>query len=543
MTTQWRKKQPPPAEGVAQPLQVPRAALAPDPDQPRQTGVHEGLGPLTDSIKARGIIQPILVRPHPDPAARAATPYMIVVGERRWAAAGRAGLDEVPVFLLDRQLDSTELLMLQLDENEGDNRLELPLYDRARAVARALAIEGGSQAKFALRHRKSTAWVSYFLSLARAEGPLGEALREGRLRSQMAARGFQRLTPEDQRELLAWARQHDVAITLPATEKIASRRERRTRAAAQAGDAAGGAAPQASSTDAAAVPATPAPAAGTPASPATPAGGYATPACPPTPAPISLPATAPRAVAGVSAEPSARARQRIGSHEHLSAPPTAASPPELDRATRLDAGTALLSADSAPGPTAPSATASPGAASATATPDRPAGILAEPASPPLPPPPALLAATASARPDRAVSGTPGAPVLRYRAIAQPSSAPAPAPRLDVHPSAAPPPDVTVPPQPADTATPVLSSVPAPAPAPAARSAAAGLLAAASRGAAAPPPFRPAAGPDDAPGALHDAAGLVKIQLTFTQLQQLIRLLGHEPATTPRALVDQLLSLL
>jgi ParB/RepB/Spo0J family partition protein len=720
-TTPLRKKQPPPAEGVAQPLQVPRAALAPDPDQPRQTGVHEGLGALSDSIKARGIIQPILVRPHPDPAARAATPYMIVVGERRWAAAGRAGLDEVPVFLLDRQLSPAELLMLQIEENEGDNRQELPLYDRVRAIARAFAIEGGSQAKFALRHRKSTAWISYALSLARAEGPLGDALREGRLRNRLAARGFERLAPEDQRELLAWARQHDVAISLPATEKMAARRERRARAAAaQAASeadvatmpappdaaagvalksvppdhAAGGAAPSAPPDDTATSPAmlpssgsisTAAGAITTPASqpgggaaqPATlsPSGSTGTPAARPgsavapsatlpstpsiptapgatgTSAPrpgtaAALPATpagehlasgpstkptaiasalpAPRAIRNASGEQSAGSRQPTESGGRLSPPPTAAGAPEPDRAARLDAGTAPLPAVPAPAPVAPSATASPAAPTGTAAanrpaatdhpattdrlpaaaspaaanrpaaPDRPAaadrppavnrpaaqdrpaaadrppavnrpaaqdrpaaanspaardrpaaglaaGPAAGPASPPALSPPVALAATDPTSPDETAPGPPGAPVLRYRATAPPSSAAAPAPRLDPRPAAGSPAGGTFPPQPAAAASPVPTL--APMPPPETRSAAAGLLAAASRGAVAPPPPQhTASAPDDASGA-PAAAGLVTVQLTLDQLQNLVRRLGLEPAATPGALVDQLLTFL
>jgi ParB/RepB/Spo0J family partition protein len=227
----------PAAEGVAQPLAVPHGCLAPDPGQPRQCGIAEGLGSLVESIRAHGIIQPILARPHPDPAARAATPYMIVVGERRWAAAGRAGLETVPVVLLDRELSTGELLMLQIAENEGESRQELTLYDLARAVARAVEMEGVSQARFALRHRRSPGWLSQMLALAHAQGLLAEALRAGMLRGRLVAQTFGRLGEVEQRELMAQARRQGRPISLTAAEKLAERmeRERQRREAAAGG--------------------------------------------------------------------------------------------------------------------------------------------------------------------------------------------------------------------------------------------------------------------------------------------------------------------
>jgi ParB family chromosome partitioning protein len=221
----------PPAEAMAHPLLVPHAALAPDPDQPRKSDIDQSLESLVESIRVRGVIQPILVRPHPDPTARAATPYMIVVGERRWTAAGRAGRDEVPVFLLDHPLSPADLLMLQIEENDGDNRQDLSLFDLANAVSRAFELEGSSQTQFARRHRKSGAWVSYLLALSRAEGPVAEAMREGLLRGQLVARTFQRLTLAQQRELLARARKDGDPISLGAAEKLAGRSERRPQSA------------------------------------------------------------------------------------------------------------------------------------------------------------------------------------------------------------------------------------------------------------------------------------------------------------------------
>jgi ParB family chromosome partitioning protein len=225
------------AKGIAQPLRVPLAALAPDPDQPRQTGVDQDLDPLVASLRAHGIIHPLLVRPHPQRAAREGTPYMIVVGERRWTAAGRAGLQEVPVFLLDRELSAAERLMVQLEENDGDNRQELTLWDLATATARAFTLSGLSQADFSRQHGKSNAWLSYRLSLARAQGVFATALREGHLRGSLVARTFQRLTAEQQQELLDRARKDRVPVSLAAAEKLAARLDERSPRPRRAGAA------------------------------------------------------------------------------------------------------------------------------------------------------------------------------------------------------------------------------------------------------------------------------------------------------------------
>ena len=85
--------------------------LAPNDDQPRLQMDDVRLGELAQSIKANGIIQPILVR-------RAGTGYRIIAGERRWRAAQRAGLLKVPVVVRDVAEGShQELLELALIEN------------------------------------------------------------------------------------------------------------------------------------------------------------------------------------------------------------------------------------------------------------------------------------------------------------------------------------------------------------------------------------------------------------------------------------------
>ena len=85
--------------------------LEPGPFQPRQATDAESLEELANSIRAHGILQPILARPHPEDASR----YQIIAGERRWRAAQIAGLAEVPVLL--HPLTDAEAMAAALIEN------------------------------------------------------------------------------------------------------------------------------------------------------------------------------------------------------------------------------------------------------------------------------------------------------------------------------------------------------------------------------------------------------------------------------------------
>jgi ParB family chromosome partitioning protein len=76
---------------------LPIEAIRPNPDQPRRHFDEAALDELASSIKARGVIQPLIVRPDPREKGR----YEIVAGERRWRASQKAGLAEVPVLVRD----------------------------------------------------------------------------------------------------------------------------------------------------------------------------------------------------------------------------------------------------------------------------------------------------------------------------------------------------------------------------------------------------------------------------------------------------------
>ena len=93
------------------PRTLPIEALQPSPYQPRHPIDAASLRELVDSIRTRGILQPLLARPHPGEPGR----YQIIAGERRWRAAQAAGLHEVPVLV--RPLADAEAMAAALVEN------------------------------------------------------------------------------------------------------------------------------------------------------------------------------------------------------------------------------------------------------------------------------------------------------------------------------------------------------------------------------------------------------------------------------------------
>jgi ParB family chromosome partitioning protein len=90
---------------------IPIEKIAPNPDQPRRSFAEDALEDLANSIREKGIIQPLILRVNP----RDASGFQIVAGERRWRAAQRAQLHEVPAIV--RDLDDTEVLEIAIIEN------------------------------------------------------------------------------------------------------------------------------------------------------------------------------------------------------------------------------------------------------------------------------------------------------------------------------------------------------------------------------------------------------------------------------------------
>lgn len=118
-----RETEPPPASAGLE--QIPLDLINPNPFQPRTLLSADALDELANSIRSSGLIQPILLRP-------VGERYELIAGERRWRAAGKAGLEQVPAIV--RDIDDSEALELALAENllrEALNPIEIArAYER-----------------------------------------------------------------------------------------------------------------------------------------------------------------------------------------------------------------------------------------------------------------------------------------------------------------------------------------------------------------------------------------------------------------------------
>ncbi|MGZ8284960.1 MAG: ParB/RepB/Spo0J family partition protein [Allosphingosinicella sp.] len=141
-----------PARGGIQ--MMPVSSIEPHLDQPRRHFDEEALDELAASIKQRGLIQPIVVRPH-------GHRYQIVAGERRWRAAQRARLHEIPVIV--RDFDDAETLEVALLENI--QRRDLNAIEEAEGYRRLIADYGHTQEALGRLVHKSRSHIANLLRL------------------------------------------------------------------------------------------------------------------------------------------------------------------------------------------------------------------------------------------------------------------------------------------------------------------------------------------------------------------------------------------
>jgi len=129
---------------------VPVAQIHPNPRQPRKRFDGETVAGLADSIRAQGVIQPVVIRP------RLEGGYELVAGERRWRAACEAGVETVPAVV--RETDDRDTLLIGLVENVA--REDLSPVEEARAYAVLLDEFGLSLGEIADRVGRSKPTIS-----------------------------------------------------------------------------------------------------------------------------------------------------------------------------------------------------------------------------------------------------------------------------------------------------------------------------------------------------------------------------------------------
>lgn len=155
------------------PREVPIEHLERNPDQPRRVFTEDELTELAESIREKGVIQPILVRPAPGKDGR----WQIVAGERRWRASQKAALTTVPVIV--RDLDDHEVLEIALIENV--QREDLNPVEEARAYATLMERFGRTQEVLARVVGKSRSHVANTTRLLALPTPVLDHLQAGRL--------------------------------------------------------------------------------------------------------------------------------------------------------------------------------------------------------------------------------------------------------------------------------------------------------------------------------------------------------------------------
>jgi ParB family chromosome partitioning protein len=153
--------------------QLPIGQLEPSPLQPRRHFDHDELEGLAESIRANGILQPILVRRHPSKPAM----HEIVAGERRWRAAQLAELHEVPVLL--RELSDREVLELALVENL--QRHDLSALEEAEGYRRLIEEFDLGQEDLGHRVGKSRAHIANTLRLLKLPDGVKALLMQGQI--------------------------------------------------------------------------------------------------------------------------------------------------------------------------------------------------------------------------------------------------------------------------------------------------------------------------------------------------------------------------
>jgi ParB family chromosome partitioning protein len=152
---------------------LPTAALRPNPRNPRRAFPNAELDELVASLRERGIIQPIVARP----VQGAADVYEIIAGERRWRAAQRAGLHEVPVVIIEA--NDAEALQLAIIENV--QRADLNPLEEAEGYRALIEEFGNSQDEIAKIVGKSRSHVANTLRLLKLPETIKSYIHAGKL--------------------------------------------------------------------------------------------------------------------------------------------------------------------------------------------------------------------------------------------------------------------------------------------------------------------------------------------------------------------------
>ena len=167
-------------------------AIDPNPQQPRRSFDEEGLQELQDSIAEHGVLQPVLVGRVPGSSR-----YQLIAGERRWQAARRAGLAQVPAVI--REVTGDEYLILALVENL--QRTDLNPLEAGAAFRQLIHDFGLTQEEVARQTGRSRMAVSNTMRLLNLSTEIKDYLLQGQLTEGHARALLGAPSPADQHEL------------------------------------------------------------------------------------------------------------------------------------------------------------------------------------------------------------------------------------------------------------------------------------------------------------------------------------------------------
>lgn len=162
------------AEGeAASAREIPLELIRRNPDQPRRHFVEADLEELTESVREKGVLQPVLLRPAPGVTGE----YQLVAGERRWRASQRAGLRTIPAVV--RELNDQQVLEIAIVENV--QRADLNPLEEAQSYRALIDRFGRTQEAVAQVVGKSRPHVANALRLLSLPEPVLTLLQEGAL--------------------------------------------------------------------------------------------------------------------------------------------------------------------------------------------------------------------------------------------------------------------------------------------------------------------------------------------------------------------------
>ncbi|MDC3163141.1 ParB/RepB/Spo0J family partition protein [Pelagibacteraceae bacterium] len=160
---------------IGQETKIPIANLKPSPSQPRRLFNKNSINELAESIKAKGLVQPLVVRPSPSDA----NSYEIIAGERRWRAAQIAQLHEVPAVI--RNFNDTEALEIAIIENV--QRSDLSPIEEAAGYKRLIENHGHTQEDLSGIVGKSRSHIANIIRLLSLPQSIQDMITEGKISS------------------------------------------------------------------------------------------------------------------------------------------------------------------------------------------------------------------------------------------------------------------------------------------------------------------------------------------------------------------------